>query len=113
MFRRDLCLQLQDRKLFYLYPKIHGFMSQKFVTHIFIGLPVFLFQTVYMQEIFILAVYNSALHCKVCVYTKKNKNNIKSYYLKEGILMDFRHDIQQCLPSKLKTMLLSEEHEMY
>lgn len=23
--------------------------------------------------------------------------------------MDFRHDIQQCLPNKLKTMLLSEE----
>jgi len=36
-------------------------MSQKFETHIFIGLPVFLFQTVYMQEIFLLALYNSAL----------------------------------------------------
>jgi len=80
MFRRDLCLHLQYRKLFYLYTKLHGFMSQKLVTHIFIVLPVFLFQTVYMQEIFLLAVYNSALHCKVCLYTKKNKNNKKSYY---------------------------------
>jgi len=72
-------------------------MSEVCNSHFFIGLPVLLFQTVYMQEIFLLAVYNSALHCKVCLYTKKNKNNIKSYYSKEGIFMDFRHDIQQCI----------------